>query len=262
MFPGHRLVLERPSRGSNATNMMKAAKTLWDEGGSMHETSHETQAGKRKELARATNACISQKRAGLVLNWRDLVPTAHSSQDQRENLKPTPSQYSKPARRGKPAGCGEPAQRTKPVTVPQRNARPAGTCRRVSLFTNSPLHLLTTLLQYYPTVALRQNETSSRNAQTARKKYTNDDIPGPSGTKGNRTKVFLPMWIESLGTLDDPWDNADLLETAQQLWDDFFPGNPQVLWHKKEPIFSVVRVLSPVPYFFFTLLLVGNAVLL
>jgi len=57
----------------------------------------------------------------------------------------------------------------------------------------------------------------------AHKKYTNDDIPGPPGTKANWTKVFLPMWIEYLGMLSDPWDNADLLETAQQLWDDVFP---------------------------------------
>ena len=70
------------------------------------------------------------------------------------------------------------------------------------------------------------------------------------------------MWTEYLGTLEDPWDNTNLLHAAQKLWDNVFKQNPQFLQVKKEPIFAVVRLLL---YFFVSTqadTLVGHATLL
>src|SRR5882762_1718373 len=99
---------------------------------------------------------------------------------------------------------------------------------------DSPDHL-TSIVQY-PTISVQTNPTSGHGSLRKGSKFTNDDIPGPKGTKSTWMQIFLPMWFEYLGTLDDPWDNTDLLDTAQQTWDDVFPHNPQVLHHKKEPI--------------------------
>jgi len=54
------------------------------------------------------------------------------------------------------------------------------------------------------------------------------------------TQVFLPMWMEFLGMLEDPWDNTNLLTAVQELWDEVFKHNPQIFQVKREPIFAVV----------------------
>ena len=49
------------------------------------------------------------------------------------------------------------------------------------------------------------------------------------------------MWLDYLGTLQNPWDCARMLEKAQVLWDLVYPRYPQVLAAKDEAIFNLVR---------------------
>ena len=200
--------------------------------------------------------------SGLVTNWHDTVPTLHSSHTQCENLKPTKhakATHTKPTLQAKlmavPSGYerwfklddtdieSSPGDHKDELVAERRylsdqpedsaedtNIKEHCDCVLseflIPLFTASLMrHVI--LIQYYLAVAIKANKTAGRSPTC--KKFTNDDIPGPHGTKANWMKIFHPMWIEYLGTLSDPWDNTDLLETAQQLWDDVFPQNPQVL---------------------------------
>ncbi|THH07262.1 hypothetical protein EW146_g9371 [Bondarzewia mesenterica] len=50
--------------------------------------------------------------------------------------------------------------------------------------------------------------------------------------------VFMPMWLDYMGTLHEPWD-TEIVAGAQALWDHVFPSIPRVLALKGEPIFGV-----------------------
>ena len=75
--------------------------------------------------------------------------------------------------------------------------------------------------------------------KTPRKKYTLVDLP--AGTLDVWRTTYIPMWLDHLGTLQNPWDCARMLEKAQVLWDQVYPRYPQVLVAKDEAIFNLVR---------------------
>ncbi|KAH7906365.1 hypothetical protein BJ138DRAFT_1016343 [Hygrophoropsis aurantiaca] len=56
-------------------------------------------------------------------------------------------------------------------------------------------------------------------------KPSNDDLP--HGTLKFWRGLYLPMWIDYVGTLDDIWDLSNLLPVAQNLWNKVFPDCPQ-----------------------------------
>src|SRR5882762_5942124 len=65
---------------------------------------------------------------------------------------------------------------------------------------DSPDHLTSTV--QYPTISVQTNPTSGRSSLCKGSKFTNNDIPGPKGTKSTWMQIFLPMWFEYLGTLN------------------------------------------------------------
>lgn len=72
--------------------------------------------------------------------------------------------------------------------------------------------------------------------------YNNSSLP--PGTVTRWTKVFVPMWMQHLGTVQSGiWDMTDnaYLEEAQSYWDDVFPGVPHILALRGDAVFAVVR---------------------
>ena len=54
----------------------------------------------------------------------------------------------------------------------------------------------------------------------------------------------MPLLRLHVGTLADPWAMVELLPDVQALWMEVFPGSPQTLAVTKEPIFSIVCIVT------------------
>ncbi|THH18387.1 hypothetical protein EW146_g2581 [Bondarzewia mesenterica] len=78
---------------------------------------------------------------------------------------------------------------------------------------------------------------TSMSSPSKGRKFTNKDLP--KNCLPRWKVLFVPMWIDYIGTQGQPWSN-DLVEDAQRLWDKVFPDIPSVLAAKGEPIFHVV----------------------
>ena len=64
----------------------------------------------------------------------------------------------------------------------------------------------------------------------------------PNGTLEAWHTLFTHMWLDFLGTLQNPWDCAGMLEKAQELWDKVFPHHPHILAAKDKAVFNLVRL--------------------
>ncbi|THH16006.1 hypothetical protein EW146_g4566 [Bondarzewia mesenterica] len=77
---------------------------------------------------------------------------------------------------------------------------------------------------------------TSMSSPSKGRKFTNKNLP--KNCLPRWKVLFVPMWIDYIGTQGQPWSN-DLVEDAQRLWDKVFPDIPSVLAAKGEPIFHV-----------------------
>ena len=62
----------------------------------------------------------------------------------------------------------------------------------------------------------------------------------PNSTLEAWCTLFTHMWLDFLGTLQNPWDCAGMLEKAQELWDKVYPCHPHVLAAKDKAVFNLV----------------------
>ncbi|KAF9455823.1 hypothetical protein BDZ94DRAFT_1277182 [Collybia nuda] len=69
--------------------------------------------------------------------------------------------------------------------------------------------------------------------------FSNNDLP--SGIILRWTKVFVPLWMQYLGSVSRPWDLSVHLQAAQNYWDEIFPTCEQLLALKGDPIFAVLK---------------------
>ncbi|KAF9461190.1 hypothetical protein BDZ94DRAFT_1372446 [Collybia nuda] len=78
-----------------------------------------------------------------------------------------------------------------------------------------------------------------RGTKSPRIVFSNNHLP--PGTALQWTRVFIPSWVQYLGSTPNVWNLCDHLQSAQDHWDLIFPSNIQVLALKADPIFAVLK---------------------